>query len=71
MLADIINDIWTLGQFPHYVLFYDETEITDCTKNLGFHPHSNGLLFSVLHQLNFKMWGGILPIHFGTLENLQ
>lgn len=53
-------------------MFYDETEITDCTRNLGFHPHSNGLLFSVLHQLNFKMWGGILPIKFGTLvENLQ
>ena len=60
-----------MGTIP-CVLFYDETEITDCTRNVGFHPHSNGLLFSVLYQLNLKMWGGILPIQFGTqLENLQ
>lgn len=36
MPADIINDIQTSGQFPHYALLYDETQITDCARHLGF-----------------------------------
>ena len=77
MPANIVNDVQTSGQFPQYGLLYDETEITDCTRNLGFHPHNNGLLSSVFHQLNFKTWGGILPIEFGyddrksTIKNLK